>query len=84
MLKICQFVRIIECCDQSVDRGFKKNKKYHICSILSTNVILLKVGKIWDSVSQGSPTGLKVRKKMGKNGTLYIHECNKNDEVLLL
>ena len=40
---INQFVGIIKWFDQSGDRVSKNNKVYHICCMLSFNIVLLKV-----------------------------------------
>ena len=37
-----KFVRIIKCCNQIGDKVPKNDKGYHICSILSYNVVVLK------------------------------------------
>ena len=47
---INQFVKIIKWFDQSGDRVSKNNKIYHICCMLSFNIVLLKVWQLWDSV----------------------------------
>ena len=39
---IRQNVGIIKCCDQSGDRESKNDKRHHICSILSFNIVLIK------------------------------------------
>ena len=44
------FLEIIKCCEQNFDRVSKNDTRYHFCSILGFNAVLLKVGKIWDSV----------------------------------
>ena len=38
-----QFVGIIKCCDQSCERVSKHNKRYQICRILSSNIVLLEI-----------------------------------------
>ena len=60
---ISQFIWFIKRCDQSGDRVSKNYRRYHMCSILSYNVVLLNNEKYWTRYIHD--IGLRVQQCLG-------------------